>query len=124
MSMIIYSILKEFTNGLAYIYQYFSGKKPQYHHVKITAPQNNTRYKEALLFNQIPQNKDRRHIHVAFRSLLEHINLLLSSQELSPKAKKLFVEEAENLFMSYKLSSHSKECNQSPIEYYQVNELQ
>lgn len=94
---------KRITNGLAYLYNYFSGKKPQYHHVKIAKIKTVTQ--EELLFNinRVPNNKDRCHIHIAFRALLEHMDTLLASEELSGKAKKVFAVEAENVLMTHGL---------------------
>ena len=98
---------KRITNGLAYLYNYFSGKKPQYHHIKMSEIKTVTQEELFHNINQIPLNKDRRHIHVAFRGLLEHMDMLLSSGELSAKAKKVFAEEAENVLMTYGLLERS-----------------
>lgn len=93
---------KRITNGLAYLYNYFSGKKPQYHHIKLSEIKTVTQEELFININQVP-NKDRRHIHIAFRALLDHISTLLASEELSYKAKKVFAEEAENVLMSHGL---------------------
>lgn len=50
---------KRITNGLAYLYNYFSGEKPQYHHVKISEIKLTT--SEKLFLNIEPSKKDRRH---------------------------------------------------------------
>lgn len=94
---------KRITNGLAYLYNYFSGKKPHYHHVKMSEVKQVTQEELFINSNQIPNNKDRRHIHIAFRALLEHMDTLLASGELSDKAKKVFAEEAENVLMTHGL---------------------
>lgn len=94
---------KRITNGLAYLYNYFSGKKPQYHHVKISEIKAVAQGDLFINVNQTPHKKDRRHIHIAFRALLEHMDSLLASGELSDKAKKLFAEEAENVLMAHGL---------------------
>ncbi|HHF7380183.1 TPA: hypothetical protein ACPSKF_000677 [Legionella anisa] len=94
---------KRITNGLAYLYNYFSGKKPQYHHVKMSEIKTVTQEELFININQVPNNKDRRHIHIAFRALLEHMDTLLASGELSDKAKKVFAEEAENVLMTHGL---------------------
>ncbi|MDR3441952.1 MAG: hypothetical protein P4L65_02930 [Legionella sp.] len=98
---------KRITNGLAYVYNYFSGKKPQYHHIKMSEIKTVTQDELFANINQIPPNKDRRHIHIAFRSLLEHMDALLASGELSDKAKQVFAEEAENVLMTYGLLEQS-----------------
>ncbi|HAU1025005.1 TPA: hypothetical protein JBH98_11740 [Legionella pneumophila] len=94
---------KRITNGLAYLYNYFSGKKPQYHHIKMSEIKTVTKDGLFISINQVPNNKDRRHIHIAFRALLEHMDTLLASGELSDKAKRVFAEEAENVFMTHGL---------------------
>ncbi|HAU3504147.1 TPA: hypothetical protein F7023_13985 [Legionella pneumophila] len=94
---------KRITNGLAYLYNYFSGKKPQYHHIKMSEIKTVTQEELFSNLNQVPKNKDRRHIHIAFRALLEHMDTLLASGELSDKAKRVFAEEAENVFMTHGL---------------------
>ncbi|MCZ4786704.1 hypothetical protein O6D23_02905 [Legionella pneumophila] len=100
---------KRITNGLAYLYNYFSGKKPQYHHVKMSEIKTVTKDELFININQVPNNKDRRHIHIAFRALLEHMDTLLASGELSDKAKRVFAEEAENVFMTHGLLGQSIE---------------
>jgi hypothetical protein len=92
---------KRITNGLAYLYNYFSGKKPQYHHIRISQVKPTTPEKLFININPVPHKKDRRHIHIAFRAILEHMDTLLASDELSDKAKRLFAEEAENVFMTH-----------------------
>lgn len=106
---------KRITNGLAYLYNYFSGKKPQYHHVKISEIKTVTQEELFININQVPHKKDRRHIHIAFRALLEHMDSLLASEELSDKAKKIFAEEAENVLMTHGLLGQGLEnrCNYS-----------
>jgi hypothetical protein len=94
---------KRITNGLAYLYNYFSGKKPQYHHVKMSGTKTVTQEKLFININNVNDNKKRRHIHIAFRALLEHMDALLASEELSDKAKKMFAEEAENVLMAHGL---------------------
>lgn len=94
---------KRITNGLAYLYNYFSGKKPKYHHIKISEIKTVTQQELFINIKQVPNNKDRRHIHIAFRALIEHMDTLLASGELSDKAKKVFAEEAENVLMTYGL---------------------
>lgn len=99
---------KRITNGLAYLYNYFSGKKPQYHQVKISEFKTVSKEELFININQVP-NKDRQHIHIAFRALLEHMDTLLASGELSDKAKKVFAEEAENVLMTHGLLSQDLE---------------
>lgn len=94
---------KRITNGLAYLYNYFAGKKPQYHHIKMSEIKTITQEELFININQVPNKKDRRHIHIAFRALLEHMDTLLASGELSDKAKRVFAEEAENVFMTHGL---------------------
>lgn len=100
---------KRITNGLAYLYNYFSGKKPQYHHIKMSEIKTVTQEELFTNINQVPNSKDRRHIHIAFRALLDHMDALLSSGELSDKAKKIFAEEAENVLMTHGLLGQSFE---------------
>ncbi|MDW9186011.1 hypothetical protein SFA24_13650 [Legionella pneumophila] len=100
---------KRITNGLAYLYNYFSGKKPQYHHIKMSEIKTVTQEELFININQVPHKKDRRHIHIAFRALLEHMDTLLASGELSDKAKRVFAEEAENVFMTHGLLGQSLE---------------
>ncbi|WP_298623285.1 hypothetical protein [uncultured Legionella sp.] len=102
---------KRITNGLAYLYNYFSGKKPQYHHVKMSEIKTVTQEELFININQMPHNKDKRHIHIAFRALLEHMEILLASGELSHKAKKVFAEEAENVLMTHGLLGQCLENN-------------
>lgn len=99
---------KRITNGLAYLYNYFPGKKPQYHHVKMSEKKV-TQEKLFIDINQGLPNKDRRHIHIAFRALLEHMDALLASSELSDKAKQVFAEEAENVLMTHRLLGQNLE---------------
>lgn len=85
---------KRITNGMAYLYNNFDGHKPVYHQFKIAeikAPKNPV----ALV-----EQKQKRHVHIAFRALLDHAEELLKSNELSDKAKAVFAEEMENLLMS------------------------
>lgn len=110
---------KRITNGLAYVYNYFSGKKPQYHHVKISEIKTVTQEELFANINPISTNKDRRHIHIAFRALLEHMDALLASGELSDKAKKVFAEEAENVLMTHGLIGQTLENR----EIYSENTL-
>lgn len=107
---------KRITNGLAYVYNYFLGKKPKYHHIKISEIKFMTQEKSLANMNLIALKKDRRHIHVAFRAFLEHMDILLASEELSDKAKKVFAEEAENLLMAYGLLSGPLESKVSHSE--------
>lgn len=100
---------KRITNGLAYLYNYFSGKKPQYHHVKISEIKSVTQKEMLETVRQASGQKDRRHIHIAFRTLLEHMDSLLASGELSEKAKKVFAEEAENVLMTHGLLGQDAE---------------
>lgn len=96
---------KRITNGMAYLYQFIEGRKPNYHHIKIT--ENKTSLAPSLEhtedFFMGSMKTDRNHIHIAFRALIEHMDVLLGSQELSLKAKKVFAEEAENLLMMHRL---------------------
>lgn len=100
---------KRITNGMAYIYNFIEGKKPTYHHIKIA--ENKSKListpdqTEEFFIGSIKPNRN--HIHVAFRALLEHMDVLLGSQELSLKAKKIFIEETENLFMTHGLFDKS-----------------
>ena len=92
---------KRITNGMAYLYQTVDGKKPEYHHVKISEIKDSEKMDESDFILK----KDRRHIHIAFRALLDQMDTLLTSSELSDKAKKVFAEEAENLLMTHGLLS-------------------
>jgi hypothetical protein len=110
---------KRITNGLAYLYNSFSGKKPQYHHVKMSELKAVTHEELFTNINPFPSIKDRRHIHVAFRALLEHMDSLLASSELSEKAKRVFAEEAENVLMTHGLLGQNLE-NRDFSENYGV----
>ena len=102
---------KRITNGMAYLYNFIEGKKPTYHHIKISENKSkliSTSDKtEEFFIGSLKPNRN--HIHVAFRALIEHMDLLLSSQELSLKAKKIFTEETENLFMTHGLFNKENE---------------
>ena len=94
---------KRITNGIAQLYSQFQGKKPTYHHIKISEHKKND---ESIKKSEsIHVTKDRRHVHVAFRALLDHAEQLLKSSELSTKSKQVFGEEMENLLMSHQLIS-------------------
>lgn len=100
---------RRITNGMAYLYNFIDGSKPKYHHIKISKIKKihlQDELKKERFFIGDPKTSDtsRNHIHIAFRGLLEHIDLLLNSSELSSKSKKLFAEEAENLFMKHGIS--------------------
>ena len=94
---------KRITNGMAYLYNYIKGSKPTYHHIKITENKSSLtpplEHTEDFFIGSIKTNRN--HIHIAFRALIDHMDALLSSQELSLKAKKVFAEEAENLLMTH-----------------------
>lgn len=107
---------KRITNGLAYLYNYFSGKKPVYHHVKISEVKSVSQEELFINIKQSPLKKDRRHIHIAFRALLDHMDALLASGELSDKAKKVFSEEAENVLMTHGLLGQGLENKGNFIE--------
>lgn len=94
------------TSGMAYLYNFIEGKKPHYHHIKVVEikSQTNPSSKICVESAPLPPNlKCKNHVHITFRALLEHIDFLLSSPQLSLKAKKIFAEEAENLFMTHGL---------------------
>lgn len=91
---------KRITNGMAYLYQHFAVLKPSYHHVKIA--EKKVTKSQDVESNQ-SSGKERRHIHVAFRAVLEHVEFLLRSEELSEKAKRRFAEEMENTLMTHGL---------------------
>lgn len=96
---------KRITNGMAYLYHFIEGNKPKYHHIKVSQiknPHTQDAIQDERFF--IGDNASRNHIHIAFRGLLEHMDMLLSSSELSSKSKKSFAEEAENLFMKHRIS--------------------
>lgn len=93
---------KRITNGLAYLYNHFSEKKPQYHHVKIS---EKNKVNKIDCHKSIKESSERRHLHVAFRAIIDHVDYLLKSNEMSEKAKKLFAEEMENVLMSHGLGS-------------------
>lgn len=100
---------KRITNGMAYLYSFIEGYKPKYHHVKVSqikspVQQDGIKNERFFIGNSTTSDTSRNHIHIAFRGLLDHIDLLLNSSELSSKSKKLFAEEAENLFMKHGLS--------------------
>ncbi len=94
---------KRITNGMAYLYNFFEGKKPCYHHIKVSEIKPKASNVISTSHEVIPDKKDRRHIHIAFRALLEHMDILLASGELSTKAKEIFAEEAENILMTHRL---------------------
>lgn len=87
------------------MYNFIEGYKPTYHHIKITETKLNLtppiQHTEDFFLVSIKPNRN--HIHIAFRALIEHMDVLLSSQELSLKAKKIFAEETGNLFMAHGL---------------------
>lgn len=87
---------KRITNGMAYLYSNFTDSMPTYHHIRISEVKNDKKY--SYVENSC-QKKDRRHIHVAFRAIIEHMECLLNSDEISEKAKKVFIEEIENISM-------------------------
>ena len=94
---------------MAYLYNFIEGYKPKYHHIKVSqiknpAQQDDIKNERFFIGNQKTSDSSRNHIHIAFRGLLEHIDVLLNSSELSSKSKKLFAEEAENLFMKHGIS--------------------
>lgn len=100
---------KRITNGMAYLYNFIEGNKPKYHHIKVSQIKNINAHdavKNEHFFIGDPKTSDspNNHVHIAFRGLLEHMDMLLNSSELSPKSKKLFAEEAENLFMKHGVS--------------------
>lgn len=96
---------KRITNGMAYLYNFVAGEKPTYHHVKLSElkKQNENCPSSQLIALDLPLKKDRRHIHISFRVILDQIDVLLRTDELSLKSKKIFSEEAENIFMGYGL---------------------
>lgn len=100
---------KRITNGMAYLYNFIGGYKPKYHHIKVSqiknsAQQDGIKNERFFIGNSTTSDVSRNHIHIAFRGLLDHIDVLLNSSELSSKSKKLFAEEAENLFMKHGIS--------------------
>ncbi|MBA2655447.1 MAG: hypothetical protein H0U70_00485 [Tatlockia sp.] len=109
---------KRITNGLAYLYNYIEGKKPIYHHIKVAENKiKNANPSAEFFMGSLKENRN--HIHIAFRGLLEHMELLLSSSELSLKSKKTFAEEVENLFMAFgllnDLSKNEKETTKNSL---------
>ncbi len=97
---------KKITNGMAYLYGFIEGKKPTYHHIKVSENKMNSSSNmmpnEAFFIGNTSVVKDNRnHVHIAFRALLEQMDVLLGSAELSVKSKKVFTEEAEILLMKH-----------------------
>lgn len=94
---------KKMTNAMVYLYSFIEGSKPKYHHIKISRVKNTFSQcdvkNETFFIGNIHSSKN--HMHIAFRGLLEHIEILLKSAELSLKSKKLFVEEVENICMKH-----------------------
>ena len=104
---------KRITNGMAYLYNSFEGKKPEYHHIKISEfkqDQTDATNKDESFFigKPISESSNSNHVHIAFRGLLEQMDVLLSSAELSEKSKLAFAEESENLFMKHSLLSNTE----------------
>jgi|GEM_PF-2597948 len=111
---------KRITNGMAYLYNFIEGKKPQYHHIKVSDAKPIT-MKNSTNTHVHAEKKDRRHIHIAFRALLEQMDMLLASGEMAIKAKHVFAEEAENLLMSYGLLGMDKAAELSQVSPITVN---
>ncbi|MBI5547662.1 MAG: hypothetical protein HY901_27585 [Deltaproteobacteria bacterium] len=107
---------KRITNGMAYLYNFVDGKKPKYHYIRVSEVKD-TQWATGTSAQGQPQDankKDRRHIHVAFRGLIEHAEILLSSGELSHKAKGVFAEELENVLMSHGLLGQKANRTEEP----------
>ncbi|WP_133130789.1 hypothetical protein [Legionella yabuuchiae] len=94
---------KRITNGMAYLYNTYDGKKPEYHHIKVSEFKNKEASSIMSICSSSDKVKDRRHIHIAFRGLLENMETLLKSNELSAKSKEVFAEEVENTLMTFGL---------------------
>ncbi len=88
---------KRITNGMSYLYGNFNCKMPIYHHIKISEIKNES--KLSYIEKNIHQEKNRQRMHIAFRSIIEHVESLLSSNEMSENAKKMFIEEMENILI-------------------------
>lgn len=93
---------KKMNNGLSYLYGFVDGQKPKYHYVKINDSKNEQFF---IGKSEISQNKT--HLHIAFRCILQQMEILLTSAELSENSKKIFAEEAENLLMQHELLSNN-----------------
>lgn len=93
---------KKMNNGLSYLYGFIDGYKPKYHHIKISEFKN-----EAFFIGvSETQQKNKNHLHIAFRGVLQQIETLLTSSELSENSKKIFAEEVENLLIQNRLLSN------------------
>lgn len=100
---------KRITNGLAYLYNHFSVKIPQYHHIKISEIKTVTQDELFANLNLLSVHKEKQHVHIAFRGLLENMSVLLASKELSDKAKYIFAQEAENMLLTHGLMNKHME---------------
>ena len=101
---------KRISNGMAYLYNSIEGYKPKYHHIKISDCGNKSadgfeKNESFFIGDQISRSSSNNHIHIAFRGLLEQMDMLLSSSELSEKSKMVFAEESEKMFMKHGLLS-------------------
>lgn len=97
---------KRITDGMAYLYNAIEGKKPVYHHIKVSELKKREEQSVAPLLKGLSlfkNTKETAHVHIAFRVLLDQVAALLDTSELSPESKKVFAKEMEKLLMSHSL---------------------
>lgn len=82
---------KPISDGMAYLYGHFEGKKPNYNHIKVTQVKN------TLFFESKKTSMNHNHMHVALRAELRHIEDLLNSDEIPLASKQLFADAIENI---------------------------
>lgn len=94
---------KRVTDGIAYLNNSIEGRKPSYHYIKVSELKKNeeqsTSPLQRLSWFQGRNTKETKHIHIAFRVLLDQAEALLDTGELSSDSKKIFAEEMEKLLM-------------------------
>ncbi len=95
---------KKPTYAMRYLYSNIEGRKPEFISFKI----NQKKIRNKHEFFKEPKST---HMHIAFRVLLDNINSLLESSEISPKEKMIFIErlkEDVDFIVESKLKANTK----------------
>jgi len=109
---------QKITDGIAFTYKLahqLKIKVPFYNALRITQIKNEEKSSSNLFLGDKVTSDQ--HLHIAFRGLLAHLNMLLTSKELSDNAKQRFVNASQNVFMSlgFEIDAyHSNEEENNP----------
>ena len=85
---------RKISDGLAYFMRNIEGKKPKYHHVRIQKIENGSSLDSKQTF--FKEDKKRNFVPLALRMVLEQVETIMTSPEVSSSDKKIFAEEIEN----------------------------